>query len=54
MHGYYSSCAFMYNFTPIDIGVFLVKMCKMKCFCILQDFAMDALKHGKVLLKHFT
>ena len=41
----------MHNFTPTDVGVFLVKMCKMKGFFffffgILQDFAstdVDAL-----------
>ena len=32
MHGYCSICAFMHNFTPTDVGVFLVKMYKMKGF----------------------
>ena len=32
MHDYCSNCAFMYNFTRTDVGVFLVKMCKMKSF----------------------
>ena len=36
MHVYCNTCAFMHNFTPIDVDV---KMCKMKgLFCILQDF----------------
>ena len=29
MHGYYSNCAFMHNFTPTDVGVFLLKMRKI-------------------------
>ena len=32
MHSYYSNCAFMYNFTPTDVGVFFIKMYKMKGF----------------------
>ena len=32
MHGYYSTYAFMHNFTPTDVGVFFVRMCKMKGF----------------------
>ena len=32
MHGYCNTCAFMYNFTPIDVSVFLVKMCKISYF----------------------
>ena len=32
MHGYYSNCAFMYNFTPTDVCVFLLKMCKIGYF----------------------
>ena len=41
MHGYCSTCGFMHNFTLSDMGIFLIKMSKMKCFffCILQDFA---------------
>ena len=38
MHGYCSTCAFMHNFTPTNVGIFWVKMCKMKAFCILQHF----------------
>ena len=32
MHGHCSICIIMHNFTPTDVGVFLVKMCKMKEF----------------------
>ena len=32
MHDYYSNCAFMYNFTPTDVCVFLLKMCKIGYF----------------------
>ena len=32
MHGYYSTCAFMHNFTPTDVGVFWIKTCKMRSF----------------------
>ena len=32
MHGYYSNCAFIYNFTPTDVCVFLLKMCKIGYF----------------------
>ena len=32
MHGYYSNCAFMHNFTLAEMGVFFVKICKMKGF----------------------
>ena len=38
MHSYYSSCAFMHNFTHIDVGIFLLKKCKISYFSILQDF----------------
>ena len=47
MHGYCSNYVFMHIFTPTNVGVFLVKMCKMNDFCILQDFAptdVNALK----------
>ena len=30
----------MHNFTPIDVGVFLLKKCKMSNFFILQNFAL--------------
>ena len=30
MHGYCCTCAFMHNFTPTNVGIFFVKMCKMK------------------------
>ena len=33
MHGYCNTCAFMYNFTPIYVSVFLVKMCKIS-YCL--------------------
>ena len=29
MHDYYNTCAFIYNFTPTDVGIFFLKMCKM-------------------------
>ena len=32
MHGYYGNCAFMYNFTPTNVCVFLLKMCKIGYF----------------------
>ena len=32
MHGYRSNCVFMYILTLTDVGVFLVKICKMKSF----------------------
>ena len=32
MHGYYNTCAFMHNFIPTDVGFFLAKMYKIKCF----------------------
>ena len=41
MHNYYSSCAFMHNFTPNDVGVFLVKICKMSCFLYFARLSMD-------------
>ena len=43
MHGYYSTCAFMHNFTPTDVGVFLVKM------CISQHFFYFALTDASAL-----
>ena len=35
MNSYYNFCAFMYNFTPIDVGVFFIKMCKITYFLYL-------------------
>ena len=32
MHGYRSNCVFMHILTLTDVGVFLVKICKMKSF----------------------
>ena len=32
MHGYCSTCAFIHNCTPIDVGVFFTKMCKISYF----------------------
>ena len=37
MHGYYSNCAFMHNFTPTDVIVFLLKMCKICYFFHLKS-----------------
>ena len=40
MHNYCSTCAFMHNFTPIDMGVFFLSKCvKWHTFSILQDYA---------------
>ena len=43
MNSYYNFYAFMYNFTPIDVGVFffffLSKCVKSLSFCIWQDYA---------------
>ena len=39
MNSYYNFCAFMHNFTPIDVGVFLWKCVKSLTFCIWQDYA---------------
>ena len=39
MNSYYNFCAFMHNFTPIDVGVFLSKCVKSLTFCIWQDYA---------------
>ena len=46
MHGYCSNYAFMHIFTPIDVGVFLVKMCKMKDFFAFCMTLVDALILG--------
>ena len=44
MHGYFHNCAFMHNFTPTDVDVFLIKMCKISTFSILHNFAsIDAI-----------
>ena len=40
MHGYSSNYVFMHNFTPIDVGVFSVKMCKMKGFLHFARFCI--------------
>ena len=32
MHDYYNTCAFMHNFTSTNVGVFLLKICKMDYF----------------------
>ena len=48
MHGYYSNCAFMHNFTPIDVGVFFFfgsKCVKLLTFCILQDYVVAQGRH---------
>ena len=42
MHGYYSTCAFMHNFTPIDVNVILVKMCKISYFLYFAKADMVA------------
>ena len=41
IHGYYSSCIFMHNFTPTDVGVFWMKMCKKSCFLYFAKLSMD-------------
>lgn len=38
IHDYYSNCVFIYNFTLIDVNVFLVKMCKIKSFLPFAKF----------------
>ena len=40
MHGYYSTCVFMYNFTPTDVNVFLLKMYKMYYFLYFVRLCM--------------
>ena len=50
IHGYCSICAFMHNFTPLDVSFFfffISKCVKWRNFCILEDFAsidVDALR----------
>ena len=34
MHSYCSNCTFMHNFTPTNVGIFLIKICKIKEFFI--------------------
>ena len=42
MHGYFSSFAFLYTFTLIDVSFFFwVKMCKMDYFLYFARFSMD-------------
>ena len=41
MQGYCSICVFMYNFTPTDVGDFLLKMCKMDYFLYFVRFCMS-------------
>ena len=43
MHGYCSTYAFMHNFTPTDVGVFLVKMYKMSYFLYFARLALITL-----------
>ena len=42
MNSYYNFCAFMYNFTPIDVGVFFIKLCKITYFFVF----------GKIMQPH--
>jgi len=35
---YNSNCTFMHNFTPTDVCIFLVKICKMKGFLYFVRF----------------
>ena len=44
MHGYCSTCAFMHNFTPTDVGVFFVKMCISQYFFYFALTDASALK----------
>ena len=44
MHGYCSTYVFIHNFTPTDVGVFLVKM------CISQHFFYFALTDASALM----
>ena len=32
IHGYYSYCVYLHIFTPTNVDVFLLKMCKMDTF----------------------
>ena len=42
MHGYCSICAFIHNFTPIDVDFFKKSKCeKWPHFCIFQDYATN-------------
>ena len=34
-------CTNLYNFTPTDVGVFGVKMCKKSCFLYFARLSMD-------------
>ena len=38
MHSYYSTFVYMHNFANIDVGVFLVKMCKINHFLYFAQF----------------
>ena len=41
MHGYCSNCAFLHKFTPTDVGVFLLKLCKMSTFFHFAQFYIN-------------
>ena len=43
MHGYYNTYAFMHNFTPTNVGAFLVKMYNMNYFLHFATTDMVAL-----------
>ena len=46
MHGYCNICAFMYNFTPTDVGIFLgqnVHISILFLFCTILHLLMQVL-----------
>ena len=34
-------CILLHNFTPTDMGVFWIKMCKKSCFLYFAKLSMD-------------
>ena len=58
MYGYYSTCAFMHNFTTTDMSIFffLSKCVIWSVFCILKDFVStdaDALRACKACYYYY-
>ena len=47
-----STCAFMYNFTPTDVGVFLVIMCKIN-YLVLVWIHVCVLRFGSFFFFFF-
>ena len=46
-----STCAFMYNFTPTDVGVFLVTMCKINYLLYFAKADVVALTKDASIVK---